>query len=101
MSGILENINQESQREIALSKALEKLTDLFTAITEFSNKELKSISLLQTNKYLKDLLSFYVLNKKHVKRKYAKEILKAFDLSTRDSTVNKKLLNRILENRFR
>jgi len=67
--------NNENQKDKVLANSFEKIITLFENITEFNNRELKNISLLLTNKYYAKLLSFYILNKKHLKRKYAKEII--------------------------
>lgn len=84
---------QESEKEKALAKALSELTVYFKEITEFSTKELKAISLLQTDQFLAKLLEFYVINKKHVKRKYSKEILKAFEMCSREPKIDKSLVD--------
>lgn len=62
-----------------VGEALGEIIKLFKDIQEFSQDELKAISLLQTDKYYQVLLAYYILNRKHVKRKYAKEILTALD----------------------
>lgn len=74
-----QEIKKESQTEIVLAQSLKKMVDLFEGITEFNNRQLLPISLLQTDKYFAELLKFYIQNKKHVKRKYAKEIIIIFE----------------------
>lgn len=88
-------INQDNPKDKALSEALKILTDKFEQITEFSTKELKALSIIQTDKYLEGLITFYVANKRHVKRKYASEILKAFEMCSREKT-DKGLMDKIL-----
>jgi len=93
---IFNKVNQQNPKDIALSKALELLTHLFDNITEFNKSELKSISLLQNDKYMKDMLVFFLGNKKHLKRKYSAEILKAFEMCSRDYNPDKSLMDKIL-----
>jgi len=69
----------ESQTELVLAQSLKEMVELFKGITEFNNRQLLPISLLQTDKYFAELLSFYIENKKHIKRKYAKEIIIIFE----------------------
>lgn len=95
--GIFRGIDQTNPKDIALSKALELLTHLFDNITEFSKTELKSISLIQNDKYMKDMLTFFLENKKHLKRKYSKEILKAFEMCSRDYNPNKSLMDKMFK----
>ena len=92
---MFENVDQQNPKDIALSKALELLTHLFDNITEFNKSELKSISLLQNDKYMKDMLVFFLGNKKHLKRKYSAEILKAFEMCSRDYNPEKSLTDKI------
>ena len=93
---IFNKVNQQNPKDLALSKALELLTHLFDNITEFNKSELKSISLLQNDKYMKDMLTFFLLNKKHLKRKYSAEILKAFEMCSRDYNPDKSLMDKII-----
>lgn len=67
--------NDSKAKQIEL---LYLLTQKIDEITEFSESELKAISILESDKYLSDLLTFYKNNKKHVKRKHANELLEAF-----------------------
>ena len=96
MSSLFESINQPNPKDLALSEALKILTDKFNEITEFNKHELKAISLLQTDEYLKELLDFYLPNKKHLKRKYAVEILKAFDMCSRERQLEKGFIDKII-----
>lgn len=63
-----------TQRDLILLNMLKDMINELKMITEFSDSELKAISLLETDKYLQDLLKYYILNKKHVKRKYSAEL---------------------------
>ncbi len=63
--------------EITLAKSLEKLVDMLSNTTEFNANELKAISILYSDKYLKALLEFLESNRKHLKRKHSAEILQA------------------------
>ena len=93
---------KEKKTEIELAQSLNTLTNLLKEITEFSSYELKSISLLQSDKYLKELLTFFIANKKHIKRKYSKEILDALDkISTAiANTMNSdNMFNQLIERR--
>ena len=78
ISDIFEGItNKNDQLDVALAKSLKDLVKYIKDITEFNQFELKAISLIQTDKYMKDLLGFYIANKKHLKRRHSKEILTA------------------------
>ena len=90
-------LDQTNPKDVALSKALELLTQLFNNITEFNKTELKSISLIQNDRYMKDMLTFFLQNKKHLKRKYSKEILKAFEMCSRDYNPNKSLIDKMFK----
>jgi len=92
---MFKGIDQVNPKDIALSKALELLTHLFDNITEFNKTELKSISLIQNDKYMKDMLTFFLENKKHLKRQYSKEILKAFEMCSRDYNPDKSLIDKM------
>lgn len=77
---LFKNIIQKSQTEEnrdTLAKALETLIIAITNITEYSQRELKAISILSTNRYIKEMLELYVPNKKHLKRKHSLELLKS------------------------
>jgi len=93
----------ESKTERVLGQSFEKLVEEFTKITEFKEKELKSISLLMTNKYFAKLLKFYVANKKHLKRRHAREILKLSEevakaiSSTKEPAGEASLMDRLLK----
>lgn len=65
--------------EQQLAIVLSELVPLLKTITEFKQSDLKAISLLQTDKYMKQMLEFYIANLKHIDRKHASEILQAFE----------------------
>jgi len=73
---MFENIS-ENDSSFEIVKLLNRIIDLLSEITEFSKSELKAISILESDKYLSRLLTFYKKNKKHVKRKHSKELLQA------------------------
>lgn len=84
----LEQKTNENAIEKTLAKSLEDLIKMLSEITEFSSNELKSLSLLQTDKYFQPFSLFYLANKKHLKRKHAKEILEALENIAKCITAN-------------
>ena len=48
-------------------------------ITEYSMRDLVPLSMLQKHKYISPYLEFLKTNKKHIKRKHAKEVLHAIE----------------------
>jgi len=70
----------QNPSQAALSEALKTLMELFKDVTEFSATELKSIALLQADKYFVELMRYFIAHRKDVKRKYAREILEAIKL---------------------
>ncbi len=80
MSGLFDVI--ESQKSDKSSEynheTIKRFIQLIEGFTEFNDSELKAISLIQTDKYIEDLLVYYIQNKKHVKRKFAREVIEAF-----------------------
>jgi len=70
----------QNPSQVALSEALKTLMNLFKDVTEFTATELKSIALLQSDKYFVELMQYFIAHRKDVKRKYAKEILEAIKL---------------------
>lgn len=72
-------IKKENKTEDVLLRSLWLIINELKDITEFKTNELKSLSFLQTDKYMQEILRFYVKNKKHVKRKHAREILEALE----------------------
>lgn len=75
-----ESNKQENVLEKAVANSLSKLVNYLDNLTEYGNRELKSISVIENDKYLRNLLTKYEKNKKHVNRKFSKEILKAIKL---------------------
>lgn len=66
-----------NNEKIEQIKLIRDLLERIEEITEFSESELKAISILESDEYLSSLLSFYKINKKHVKRKHSSELLEA------------------------
>jgi len=75
---ISENKDNTTKRDLLILDLIKDLMNEVKGITELSETELKSISLIKTDTYLNDLLKFYESSKKHVKRKYAAEIIEIF-----------------------
>ncbi len=67
----------ENQQNIKIVDLLQQILDSIKEITEFNERELKAISILETDPFFEEYLRFFILNKKHVKRKHAKELLEA------------------------
>jgi vacuolar-type H+-ATPase subunit I/STV1 len=99
MDDIFQGLGNTNPKEVALSEALKSLTVLFTEITEFSTRELKALSLIQNDKYLSNMVKFYVKNKKHLSRKYAKEILQAYEMMSREPKITG-IMNKLRRERF-
>jgi len=75
-----ERAKHQKDVEKSLAQALSKLIDFLGDITEYNRRELFTISLFQSeDRYLKDMLKYLILNKKSIKRKHAKEILKSLE----------------------
>lgn len=72
------NLNSESELDKSVSKALKKLTSMLDNITEYSKNDIMALSMIQTDPILKEMTNFFILNKKHIKRKHSKEILSAY-----------------------
>lgn len=90
---MFENPQKEDKFRNTLANAIDKLVDKFENITEYNSYELKSLSLLQTDKYLRKMLTFFIDNKKHLNRKYANEIIelaKTFSESGRSNELDEK-----------
>lgn len=67
----------ENTNAIRKIELIERLLDQIEQITEFSESELKAISILSSDMFLNEYLQLYMKTKKHVKRKHAKELLEA------------------------
>lgn len=76
---ISENKDNTTKRDLLILDLLKDLMVEVKGITEVNQNELKALSLIESDEFLKDLLSFYSSNKKHVKRKYSKEIIQIFE----------------------
>lgn len=74
---LFENVETQSDM-LELIKLLQDLAKKIDNITEFSDSELKAISILESDSYLSELLSFYKINKKHIKRKHSLELIEIF-----------------------
>lgn len=67
----------EVNNQIKIIELLDSLLSKIDQITEFSESELKAISIIQNDQFLSQYLNEYRLTKKHVKRKHSKELLEA------------------------
>ena len=79
MSEILKNIKimkeKDGDVEKSVANSLNTLMDYLGETTEYKRNELFAISLFQAeDKYLFNMLKFYVQNKRHLKRKFSKEV---------------------------
>lgn len=94
ISDLITKSKTENVLDVALAKGLETLTTGLVNITEFSNYDLKAISVLQEVKHFVPYLNFYIHNKKHIRRKHAKELLtgiKHFSRKVIENSENKRL----------
>jgi hypothetical protein len=83
------NNSKENPLENTLAKSLEKLVDLISQTTEFTQNELKSYTLIKTDKHLAFLMQYYENNKKHLKRKFIAELILALkEVSSCIASVN-------------
>lgn len=85
----------ESKTQIVIANSIEKIVEYFNNITDFNSRELKAMSILMTNKYYANLLKFYIENKKHVKRKHAKEIMEALKIIAEASKIDNEQENEL------
>ncbi|MBA7492417.1 hypothetical protein ES702_02967 [subsurface metagenome] len=95
--------NSGGDVEKSLANALDTLMTYFGGVTEFKARELFAISLFQSeDKYIAQMLKFFILNKKHIKRKFAKEINENVECMSKAiaGEYKQKLLTRIF-GRFR
>lgn len=81
--------NKENKTDKVLADSLSKLVGMMDNLTEYSNRQILPLSLLQANKYYAKYLEFYIKNKKHVKRKFSKELLKV--ITAISETIGSKL----------
>lgn len=68
---------QNNEIDSKIAESLNLLVGGIINITEFSDKELKAISILSTDRRLNNYLKVMLVNKKHIKRKHSVELLKA------------------------
>lgn len=67
----------ENQNSIKIIDLLQQILNSINEITEFNERELKAISILETDPFFQEYLEFFIDNKKHVKRKHARELLES------------------------
>lgn len=97
----LESLNIKEIKE-ALAFALLELINELKVSTEFrSKKVLKCVSMLQTDEIFSKMLTPYLANQKHYKRRYSKEIIKCITniskaLGNIEVADNNSLLDKIL-----
>ena len=74
---IFKQIEEKESENDKIYQLLNRILDSLDKITEFNDRELKAISILETDPFFKEYLDFFIQNKKHIKRKHSKEILQA------------------------
>lgn len=74
---IFKQIEEKESENDKIYELLNRILDSLDKITEFNDRELKAISILETDPFFKEYLDFFIQNKKHIKRKHSKEILQA------------------------
>lgn len=74
---IFQTIEKNETDKKQIIELLTRILSDLESITEFNDRELKAISILETDPYFKEYLDFFIQNKKHIKRKHSKEILEA------------------------
>jgi len=74
---IFKQIEEKESENDKIYQLLNRILDSLDKITEFNDRELKAISILETDPFFKEYLDFFIQNKKHIKRKHSKEILRA------------------------
>lgn len=74
---IFKQIEEKESEDDKIYQLLNRILDSLDKITEFNDRELKAISILETDPFFKEYLDFFIQNKKHIKRKHSKEILRA------------------------
>lgn len=75
---VKENNDNTTKRDVMILDIVKQLLEEVKGITEVNTNELKALSLIESDEFLKDLLVYYSKNKKHVKRKFSKEIIEVF-----------------------
>ena len=76
---LIPNKSKQSVLAITLANSIQRLVNMLDNITEYSMKDLVPLSMLQNHKYISPYLEFLKENKKHIKRKHAKEVLHAIE----------------------
>ena len=76
---LLPERGRQSVLALTLAGSIKKLVDMLDNITEYSMRDLVPLSMLQKHEYIKPYLEFLKKNKKHIKRKHAKEVLQAIE----------------------
>lgn len=66
--------------ETVRAYALAKLVNMLDDITEYKSRELMTMTLYNKNPFVKDFIQDFSKNKKHIDRKFSKEILLALKL---------------------
>lgn len=77
---IFSQIDKNSDIDSKIATSLEKLVNGILNITEFSQNELKAISVLLTDYRLREYLFPLLQNKKHIKRKHSGELQNSLKL---------------------
>lgn len=67
----IEQINS-SDSEKALSDAIDKLVKEFSIAKNFNKRQIKAMSLLQTNRVCREIIVYWINNMKHLKGNYRK-----------------------------
>jgi len=76
---LIQKTGRQSVLALTLASSIKKLVDMLDNITEYSMNDLVPLSMLQNHKYISPYLKFLKKNKKHIKRKHAKEVLQAIE----------------------
>lgn len=75
MEAIFTGIDNTSKIENVLGETLKTLVEMLGNISEYTKGELLAYSIIETDKYLANLIKLVRANKKHIKRKHAPEII--------------------------
>lgn len=79
LSSCIENKESDSLNSLSektLSNAVDHLIGEFTVITNLNKREIKSISMLQSDIILKEITDKWIENRKHLKGIYGKQLHK-------------------------
>lgn len=81
---LFQNIEKKpNEIDVKIANTLDLLVKGILNITEFSQNELKAISIIQTDRRLASFLVKYLENKKHIKRKHSNELINALQTIAR------------------